>query len=320
MGIFGFKNNKSELNKDNKQSLQEKYGETTKLLFNEKTRELGYSVIGGIEAKGLAEAGVLLGQYYAAKGNIKLAIQHYKVAAEASIAEGYWGLSTFEKHTFQPDMTSNWVKYVVKAAHLGSADGMNEAGNIYNRINDYALSIYWYKLASLSGKEDAYLSIRGITQKWVDAGRPLDTNNDLRHQVGLATLRAYSRNSIDQEYVSELMGIDNSISQLIVGDCLESGNALEAAFNMYSWSASKNSIAMNRAANMLMSGNGVNIDTQRALEYYQQAANLENIPSMFVMGEYCRNQGNLNLALFWYSKSYSRGYEPAGTRMQQLIS
>ena len=73
-------------------------------------------------------------------------------------------------------------------------------------------------------------------------------------------------------------------------------------------------------ADMLMTGTGVETNMRQAFEYYEKAA-VGGIPeAMFVMGEYCRNNGLRDKSIDWYTKSYQSGYEPAQIRIQQMKS
>ena len=73
-------------------------------------------------------------------------------------------------------------------------------------------------------------------------------------------------------------------------------------------------------ADMLMTGRGTNQRPTEAFKVYEKAAVAGDRESMFTMGEYYRNNGNINLSAYWYGKAYARGYEPAEARILQIAS
>lgn len=71
-------------------------------------------------------------------------------------------------------------------------------------------------------------------------------------------------------------------------------------------------------ADMLMTGNGVEHDTQLAMHYYADAADKGVPEAAFVIVEYLRNSGDEENAMKAYLEAYHGGYAPAKTRIDQM--
>lgn len=69
---------------------------------------------------------------------------------------------------------------------------------------------------------------------------------------------------------------------------------------------------------MLITGNGIEKNTQMAKRYYIQAANKGVPEAAFVLGEFFRNAGDRENALKAYQHAYHGGYEPAKIRIDQM--
>lgn len=73
-------------------------------------------------------------------------------------------------------------------------------------------------------------------------------------------------------------------------------------------------------ADMLMTGKGVQRDTQQAMRYYADAADKGVPEAAFVLGEFLRNSGDRDNALKAYRQAYNGGYTPAKARIDQMTS
>ena len=71
-------------------------------------------------------------------------------------------------------------------------------------------------------------------------------------------------------------------------------------------------------ADMLMTGRGVETNTQLAMHYYADAADKGVPEAAFVIGEYLRTRGDRDNALKAYGEAASGGYSPAQTRIDQM--
>ena len=71
-------------------------------------------------------------------------------------------------------------------------------------------------------------------------------------------------------------------------------------------------------ADMLITGNGIEKNTQMAKRYYIQAANKGVPEAAFVLGEFFRNAGDRENALKAYQHAYNGGYAPAKIRIDQM--
>ena len=86
----------------------------------------------------------------------------------------------------------------------------------------------------------------------------------------------------------------------------------------YQVAANSDSImGMKCLGDMQAAGRGCEKDLNKAISWYQAAANRCEKTAAFIMGELYRRQ-NHYMAAYFYSVSFRRGYDPALTRIQQL--
>ena len=310
-------------------SARQKYGKYYLMLLDESTREEGYRRLEEIE-KIFPEAGIVLGQWYTAKGSDK-ANDHFRAAADAGIAEGHWGLASLMPHSYVPDPAipedALWEHHCLAAAEGECADAANEMGNVCNRRNCDVEAMYWYHLAYFLGKEDATVSISGITQKWIRAGKPesykagTEKCTPERFNTALIILKMYSGQK-DADSTSVLMKkvLDGDLlAGFFLASLYENSNNLEMTFKVY------NALAFTRSPNalrcysdLLISGRGVKQDVPAALKYYEEAAEKGNAAAMFVMSQKALSDNDKYVAAYWAGAAYSRGYEPASAMLQKI--
>lgn len=254
-------------------------------------------------------------------------------AVRAGNAEAVWQFSSFIPHSHAADSGNDkdrlWLKYVSGAAEGGCADAMNELGNIFNRQGNYAESMYWYAMANYYGHPAGQMSMSGISKKWQSAGMPrkhikgTEQFDNARFVCALTFLELYSdvtpTNNINDIFKLVLDG--TPLAAYLAGDIYESQGLLEMAYKIFNTMVFEHDPhGMKCYADMLMTGRGTDQRPEDAFRVYEMAADAGDKESMFIMGEYCRNNGNDNLAAYWYGKAYARGYEPAETRLLQMIS
>ena len=297
--------------------LDEEFGKIVPLLLSLKTRELGYKKLAVLADKGYDEANILLGQYHASKGP-QFAIRDYEKAAKVDNPEGWWGLSGCIEHNFVPNPNNEndnrWVSAVLKAAELGCPDAMNEAGNIENRRNNYFLSSYWYTMAWLYEHQQAAYGLKGISNKWAEAGSPdipqehKDDPCYIQGKLMMQTIVVDDKKPIFKEIFNGSLNNDYVVCALYTAKASESGNDLQTAYMHYLIAANKKDLhAIRCVADMLMTGSGCHKDEEKAKRAYKKAAERGERNACFVMGEFERINGNQNLANAWYAKAFSRG-------------
>ena len=254
-------------------------------------------------------------------------------AATMGNAEAMWQYSAYLPHTFAANSGSKqdetWLEYCVTAAENNNIEAMNELGNVFHRQKNYAESMYWYAMANSNGKENGQTSMEGIAKEWKLAGAPRDhvkgtsRFDEARFRCAVTYLEIYAgltpAISVKELFELALSGI--AIAGYLAGDIYESSGNLEMAFQAYKAIAFEfDPHGIKCYADMLFTGRGIEKDIKEAFEQYEEAAECGDIESMFIMGEYYRNEGKKNLAAYWYGKAYARGYEPAETRLIQMAS
>ena len=101
-----------------KEDLMRQLGRASVELFSRDDNQEAIAKFHELEKKGLAETGITLGQLYQMKDETE-ALKHFRIAADAGIAEGAWGAAAILSHEYIPDINgkdAEWYKYCVQAA------------------------------------------------------------------------------------------------------------------------------------------------------------------------------------------------------------
>lgn len=305
------------------EELRKEYGRQYMKLFDENTRDEGYKALEKLESS-FPEAGIVVGQRYLAV-DPKQAYKHFEVAANAGIAEGYWGAATCLDHSFIPDPTDSndvlWEKYCLAAAERGCADAANELGNICHRKNCHAEAMYWYHMAFFLEQPDSPSSIAGTMSSWVREGCPEDyrpgTKNYTkeRHETALIILKIVSGEEQDL-YIHRLLNLalnGDELAGFYLASLYENEGNNEMAFKIYNALAFREHVHSLRCfGDFKAIGRGTLQNIPEALKYYEKAADKGDPVAMFIMGQNALNDNNINIAAYWLGAAYSRGYENAG--------
>ncbi len=169
------------------------------------------------------------------------------------------------------------------------------------------------------------LSSHEAISDWLNSD-DMDKEGFMRREFerGKKLMQSKDENVVHQGYniVGPVAAMGYVPAMMLMGDfCENSLGKMEQAATWYMRSAAVGSAEGCRCyADMLMTGKGIARDAAKAMEFYRKAANGGVPESMFVMGEYYRNAGEREIALDWYRKSHSSGYEPALTRIRQMES
>ena len=284
-----------------------------------------------LENEGFYEASIALGQFAQLSDKAK-AFEHFKKAATAGLAEAQWGCAGILGHEYIPDVKGKdkeWYRYCLAAAQGGCCDAMNELGNIYQRQDNYLAAFYWYQKATWYEHPQGAYGLGGILDKWAKAGKPsLDGNIDgvsqMESTIVERAMKIYSGDeSYRPEYIKDLvhkatteksefvpMFVAHLFEELIHNDT--------QAKNFYQVAGNNHSImGMKCIGDMLAYGKGCQQDMDKAFAWYRAAAEANEKTACFIMGEYYRLK-NKNLAAYWYTKSFRRGYAPALDRLRAL--
>ncbi len=275
------------------------------------------------------EAGIALGQYYQGSDRNR-ARSFFKTAADANIAEGQWGYAGLLPHGAIPDFSRpedrEWLKYALAAAEGGCPDAANEMGNICHRKGCFAESAYWYGMAYVLEHPSGMTGLRGITMKWQQSGSPAaykactENYTESRHETALLLFKIFNRfGSDDLNSLTVLTLGGENLAGFIAALLYEQHHQDQMAYQMYNALCfDGHPHALRCYANMLAAGKGCPRDLAAAFRFYLQAAEKGNAPSMFVMGEKARQEGDRYLAASWYGKAYLRGFQMAANRLSQL--
>ncbi len=301
---------------------QQKYGAAFMTLFDKDTRTAGYKKLEELEPD-LPEAGVVVGQWYAASDMDK-ASEHFKKAADAGIAEGYWGLATCMEHSYIPDPDipndTLWEDYCLKAAEGGCKDAVNELGNICSRRKCYVEALYWYQMAAFLEQQNASISIKGVTSRWIAEGKPEEykagTKNLTKDRFETASiiLKIYTGESAEafSHRLMQLALAGENLAGFFVASIFEQNNNKEMAFRVYNALAFDNHPhALRCYADCKMTGTGTDREVDTALEYYEKSASAGEPASMFVMAQHALRENDKSMAAYWAGCAYTRGYTAA---------
>ena len=324
MGLFGNKNNTQV---SASLTNEEKYGKAWLMIVGQKQKNAGLQIMKELDSAGYIEGTIALSMFAQNSEERKRLI---KKAADAGNVEGLWEYCGFLKHSYVPDRRNpddaNWEKYCSAAAELGSADAMNEMGNVCSRRNQYAESMYWYVMANSNEHPDGQLSMAGIANKWVSAGCPYDfipgtpKFDRNRHTCAITYLELYAGKELTTDINTIVqMAINGvSIAGYLAGDIFENAGNDEMAFRMYNALAFEHDAhAIRCLGDMYYYGKGTTRNPESAFKMYNLAAQTGDRGAMFIIGELTKAQ-NKNLAAYWYGVSHTRGYSPALQRLIQL--
>ncbi len=322
--------NKESLSDDErKNTLVRRYGALMLKTLDVNTREAAYTEMEKLEVD-FPEAGVALGQYYFNIDRQK-ARYHFKFAADVNIHEGEWGYAGTIIHSSVPrkDIANDveWEKYCLRAAEGGCSDAANEMGNICNRRGCIVEAAYWYGMAYFLEHPQGLLGVKGILQKWLEAGKPEDykagtdhyTNE--RHQAAVLFLKGMS-DKPEFEKMERLYLRGEVLAGLFYGYFFQKGNANEYAYDAYNMLLLEDCPhphVMRCCADMLASGTGTEKNVDEAFRLYTKAAKEGNAPSMYALGQKAKEEGNNDLAAGWFGMAYVRGYDLAGENLAALV-
>lgn len=310
-------------------TLMREYGRLFLLLMDEDTREDGYAEIEKLEPY-FPEAGIVLGQYYQGS-DPEEAEKHFRIAADAGIAEGQWGYSQLLSHSYVLDFSDaddkEYLKYCLAAAEGGCPDAANEMGNICHRKGFYEESTYWYGMAYSLEHPSGMISMRGVTKEWQENGvskdfvRRIDGFTQDRRDTASIIYRMFT-SSLKKEDLDELMALalrGENLAGFILAKIMEQHHQDDMAYEVYNALAyEKHPYALRCYADMNLNGKGTERDVNGAFRMYELAAKGGNAEAMFAMGQKAVKEGDKYLAACWFGQAYVRGMEMAGDWLARL--
>ena len=305
------------------------YGRLFLLLLDEETRDQGYAGLEKLESR-FPESGIVVGQYYQGV-DPERAKKHFKVAADAGIAEGQWGYSQLLRHSYVLDLSTpgdkEYLKYCLAAAEGGCPDAANEMGNICHRLGFYEESTYWYGMAYSLEHPDGIISLRGITKEWEKHGvsgkfvAHIDGFTEDRRATALILYKMFVM-SLDAQDMDDLMALNlggENLAGFILGKILEQGNHDDEAYTVYNALSFENHpYALRCYADMLLNGKGTKRDIESAFRMYKLAAEGGNAVAMFAMGQKAVKEKDPLMAACWFGQAYVRGMDMAADWLAKL--
>lgn len=308
-------------------SNESRYGEAWLLIANPNKTDQGISMMRELSDAGFIEASVSLAMFCDDPSERKELV---KRAADKGNPEGIWEYCGFLSHSYilNPNKKEDalWEKYCSTAAEKGIPDAMIEMGNVYNRRQHLAESMYWYAMAYYYDHPQGFGSMKGIAHKWNMMGCPRRFNNGStmfdtsRNTCAMTLLELHSDNELSGSFddIIKLVLDGIPLAGYFAGEMLEDMNNHEMAYRMYNALAIEHDAhAIKCCADMLMTGKGVQQDSQRAIQMYFEAAELGERSAMFVAGEFLK-QTNKKMAAYWFGLSHSRGFEHSFERLKQI--
>lgn len=322
MGLFDFMKKDTET-----LSKEERYGKAWLMIVGQTKKAQGLQIMKELDQEGYSEATVVLAMFPDSNAQREALV---KKAADAGNVEGMWEYCGFLPHSYCPDPDDEddvrWEELCLAAAEGGSVDAMNEMGNVFNRRDSYAESMYWYAMANAHGQAHGQMSLEGIARKWEMNDAPYEFEegspnfDERRHRCAIAylELNAGMDLSVDPGEIMKYVLDGVPIAAYLAGDIFEAQENYEMAYKMYNAIAFENDAhGIKCYADMLFTGRGVEKDPQNAQRFYKQAAELGERDAMFITGEFTKGS-NKNMAAYWYGLAHTRGQENALTRMIQL--
>ena len=305
------------------------FGSIYLTLFDLSTREQGYAELEKMESR-FPEAAIVLGQYYQVSDKEK-AKKHFKIAADAGIAEGQWGYSQLLPHSYVLDFADakdkEYLKYCLAAAEGGCPDAANEMGNICHRKGFYEESTYWYGMAYSLEHPQGMTGLRGITKEWAQQSIAkehiphLQGFSEDRHKTSLLLYKMFNQ-SLDVKSMDELMTLTmagENLAGFILAKIMEQGNHDDMAYTVYNALAFENHpYALRCYADMLLAGKGTARDVNAAFRFFEQSAKGGNAVAMYAMGQKAVKAGDKYLAAAWFGMAHSRGMEMADEWLSKL--
>lgn len=310
---------------------EEKYGKYILDMQKEETAKQAVFQMEMLESAGFSEAAVALGQYYK-DTDPKKAEKHFRIAANAENAEGYWGLAVLAEHNTTPDPNNEqdkqWISWCQRAAEMGCADARNELGHIYNRMGHVLPATYWYMMASFFDRPDAGYSLEQMAKKWFFDGKPED---DLEGVEGFDVIQQRAASSAleltcgndDPDIMQDLIRLSmlgDPMASLMLGQVYENVHDFTSAIKYYDEAIkSRDPQAMRCYADLLMAGTGVEKNEGMAISLYKEAAKEGDRTSMYVLGQY-ENYAIKDpyMAAYWYGMSAARGFEAGRSKLRTL--
>ena len=316
-----------------KEDLMRQLGRASVELFSRDDNQEAIAKFHELEKKGLAEAGITLGQLYQMKDEAE-ALKHFRIAADASIAEGAWGAAAILSHEYIPDINgkdAEWYKYCVQAAKGGCPDAMNELGKVYNRKKEYLAAFYWFQMAIYYEHPQAIIDFKQMLKR-IEEEKPLEStfsqsvpeiSQEESESAKILFEIKTGKKQLDQNLVDALfqlraMALGSEIIGLFLGHLFEEVNLDTNAKMSYQVIAHSGSVmGMKCLGDMQAYGKGCEQDMQKAFSWYQGAAEAYEKTACFIWSQLFRAK-DPEMAAYWLTASYRRGYQPALDLMMKL--
>ncbi len=305
------------------------YGKAYLLLLDEATRAQGYRMIEMLGPR-LPEAGVALGQYYQSFDKEK-AKKHFKVAADAGIAEGKWGYACLLEHSSNPDRNNpqdaEWEQYCLEAADAECKEAAHEMGNICHRRGAIVEAAYWYELSFSLGYNEALESVKGIVHEWIQRRCPelfiagTKMFSEERFNASITYLKQFVRKIQLEEAKLSFDSMPERLLGYYVGRQYEfQKKDYDSSFDIYKKAMKTNyPFALDKYGKHVMLGKGVSKDFDGGISYIRKAAKRGCVQAMFSMGGFAVLEKDYLTAAYWYAQCYARGDLQSLQKLQELV-
>ncbi len=241
-------------------------------------------------------------------------------------------LKQFVKH-FDAGEYDKAMALLRPLAEAGMAKAEYNMGICYEQghgvTKDYAQAIYWYQTAADHGMAAAYTNVghmyisgKGVpkdhdeAKRWyrkaAEAGDPVGQCN-LGYMLEQSTGEDWNTEEIIKWY-SKAAEQGNAQAQNNLGNFMITQNGYEAeydlfeAFRLILKSAEQgNQFGMRNVGNCFFYGTGVQQDKERALQWYQKAADKGNTSALYEIAEYYIDKKDYKNAYEYYLRSAEAG-------------
>lgn len=304
----------------------ERYGYYSYYGFKTDDWETSIKEFQKLEDEGFFEASITLGQMQQSRvspWHQSIAKSHFEKAANAGIAEGAWGVAALLGHPYDPDIhgaDKEWYKYCLQAAKGGNPDAMHELGKVFHHKRDYLSAFYWFIMSGYYDHPDGHYDRNVLKKYYAEDKEPQNAEfidgidkKESENALMLFKILLSEEVSLNKDVMDDIFKRAMAGSELMAlffahfaEDVRHSFADAKLGFQI---AAHNNSIAGQRClADMQITGKGCERDIQKALSWYQAAAEAGDARACFVIAQAYRNS---KMAAFWYTASYRRGFEPA---------
>ena len=243
-------------------------------------------------------------------------IEKYKRQAASYLAEYY--IDKFDNE--------NTKKWLLNAAERGEVSSMYDLGVLYEEEENYEEAEKWYKKGVQNDNRGA---INGLALLYLKEGNlkegeklllKLTEKNDFFGMLNLSEKYYNEKNYEEAEKIDKKLyelGVVNRIN--LIGKAEEYKKNYEEAEKWYLIGANQRNIESMLNLGIFYDKIKGGKDKEKAIEWYEKAANLNESRAMYFLAElYQQDFNDMGLARKWYLKSLKNGRMDAKIKLKEI--